>query len=164
MFNHPLLGYTTNTQEALHLINDTGYFYLVICFSFLFFFLFLYKKSPAVREMQKTHLTFIILWGIAGFMLINSLLVTFCTFIISVFACRNLWFILRVSGILGIVTISLPSLNPTLKHHHYFQELQKQKITPNILVSCSQINEFILWTFIVYRSLITLRAALTLYS
>ena len=163
MFDHSFLGFTTNEQEAFRLINDTGYFYLFICFSFLFCFLFLYKKLPAIREVKKIHLTFITIWGAAGLMLINNVFVIFCTFIISLFAFRSLCIILCISSILGTITIPLPSLNLTFKSHRYFQELQKQKLTPNIFVSCSQINEFILWAFIFYRSLITLRGALALY-
>ncbi len=163
VFDYPWLGYTEDIQETFRLIKDTGYFYIFICFSFLFCFLFLYNKSSAIREVKKTHLVFIMLWGIAGFMLINNIFVIFCTFIISIFAFRSLFIILCISDILGTIIIPLPSLNLALKNHRFFQELQKRKLTPDIFVSCSQLNEFILWAFIFYRSLITLRAGLTLH-
>lgn len=165
MFNLNFGEQLFTLDETIHLIHETGYFYLTISFSFLLYFLFLLKKSSALQHVKKSQILLIFLWAAAGIILLmsNSKGVICCTFAVSVIAIRCMWCILKAGGVLGEITLTLPTLNPTLKSHRYFLELQKQKVPPEAIFSCMQINEFILWSLILYRSVITLNAAIFIY-
>lgn len=164
MFNQLLGCIALSPNQALSFIYDTGYFYLFISFSFLCFFLFLYKKSKALQIIKYSQLLFIFLWGLAGLTLLLAPLsaVVFCVSAISILAIKVLWVTLKVGNVLAKINISLPTMDATSKSYQYYQELQANKITPENIVVCSQINEFILWSVILYRSLMTLYAAWTL--
>lgn len=161
MLNRFLLAQAPSLNELISLIHETGYFYLTISISFLFYFLFLLKKSSALQQVKKSQIILIFLWAAAGITLLtaNTIGVIVCTSIVILLALRCMLFTLKVGDVLGKMTLTLP----TLKSHQYFIELQKQKIPHEAIFSCTQINEFILWSVILYRSVITLKTALFIY-
>ena len=68
--------------------------------------------------------------------------------------------LLRLTPVLTRMNFLLPPLSLNLKSHQYFKNLQEnKKVSPDTLYSCSLINEHILSFLILYRSVITIRAA-----
>lgn len=163
MFNYSFLGYTATPDEAIRIIHETGFFYLIICLAYLLSFIFLYNQSQAIRDKKTHHLVSILSWGMLSIALFNNIAPRFLSIVASFTAAMALLSLLRLAPLLTKIDFLLPSLNLKLKSHRLFKELQeKKKIFPDTLYSCSLINEYILWVLILYRSLITFRAALML--
>ena len=135
--------------------------FLFNCFPGIsFFFYFFYRLSQAIRDKRLQHLISIFLWCGVSIALINNIAPFFLSTITLFISTLVLLVLLRIAPLLTKMEFLLPPLNPKLKSHQRFKKLQEEKVSPADLYSCSLINEYILWVLVMYRSVITIMAAL----
>ena len=162
--NTPWLGYASNFEDALKIVEETGVFYLTISIAYLVSFFSIAGYSTTTRKTIKYHIFFITLWGICGlttiFLPYNAGgLANLLIMIGSVFVLFQLYY----TSILTARAHTIPSKQVENKRQMYAETLLK-KTTYKLddFVRVALINEQILWMIILYRSIITMRAALSL--
>ena len=166
-FNHDWLGYAANAGDAVHIIRDTGIFYLIIAAAFLISFLWIVTSGTDFdSKSKKRYIYNILFWVIAGYFTIfySDIPFTVFNFAIIVLSIVTLYYFQFFNCLLNYISLNiLPCSQTENKKLMYVKALiEKKQWNFAGILCCSFINERILWLLILYKTACALRASLSL--
>lgn len=157
-FNTPFLGFASTPAEALSIIHETGNLYLLVACTYLLSFLSRIKDSKHMRDQLRLHVFTLLFWFFAAIMLISDLYpavisVAVILFSLNALVCAKILKPYMLKSVLPSVDLLENRSEPKI-------EALLKKASTGQFLSCSLINEEILWLIILIKSAVSLRAAL----